>query len=148
MHIAIGSDHAGFALKAEILGLLGELDHSAQDFGVYDTAPADYPDVARVAAQAVARGDFDRGILLCGSGVGMAIAANKVRGIRAALCHDSFSAHSSREHNDANILCMGERVVGKGLARDIVTLWLATAFSGGERHQRRIDKVTALDDAR
>ncbi len=148
MHIAIGSDHAGFSLKREIIDLLGTLGHSYQDFGVYDTAPSDYPDVAEVVALAVAEGRFDRGILLCGSGIGMDMAANKVHGIRAALCHDTFSAHSSREHNDANVLCMGERVVGKGLARDVASVWLAGEFCGLERHQRRIDKVMALDAKR
>jgi ribose 5-phosphate isomerase B len=148
VHIAIGSDHAGYSLKREILDLLDTLGHSYQDFGVYDTAPSDYPDVAEVVARSVARGAFDRGILLCGSGIGMDIAANKVHGIRAALCHDTFCAHSSREHNDANILCMGERVVGKGLARDVAAVWLATDYSGLERHQRRIDKITALDAQR
>ena len=148
MHIAIGSDHAGFSLKREIIDLLDTQGHSYQDFGVYDTAPSDYPDVAEVVARAVAKGSFDRGILLCGSGIGMDMAANKVHGIRAALCHDTFCAHSSREHNDANILCMGERVVGKGLARDVATVWLASEFRGLERHQRRIDKITALDAQR
>jgi ribose 5-phosphate isomerase B len=148
MHIAIGSDHAGFSLKREIVDLLDMLGHSYQDFGVHDTAPSDYPDVAELVARAVATGGFDRGILLCGSGIGMDIAANKVHGIRSALCHDTFSAHSSREHNDANILCMGERVVGKGLARDIATVWLAADFCGLERHQRRIDKISALDAQR
>jgi ribose 5-phosphate isomerase B len=148
VHIAIGSDHAGYSLKREILDLLDTLGHTSKDFGVYDTAPSDYPDVAEVVARAVASGSFDRGILLCGSGIGMDIAANKVHGIRAALCHDTFCAHSSREHNDANILCMGERVVGKGLARDVATVWLAAEFCGLERHQRRIDKITALDAQR
>jgi len=148
MHIAIGSDHAGFSLKQEIIDLLEELGHSYQDFGVYDQAPSDYPDVGKEVAQAVARGDFDRGILICGSGIGMDITANKVHGIRAALCHDTFTAHSSREHNDANILCMGGRVVGRGLARDIVAVWLASEFTGAERHRRRIDKISALEASR
>jgi ribose 5-phosphate isomerase B len=148
MHVAIGSDHAGFSLKREIMDLLDTLGHSYRDFGVYDTAPSDYPDVAEVVARAVADESFDRGILLCGTGIGMDIAANKVHGIRAALCHDTFSAHSSREQNDANILCMGGRVIGKGLARDVAAAWLAAEFSGVERYQRRIDKVTALDARR
>jgi ribose 5-phosphate isomerase B len=148
MHIAIGSDHAGFSLKREIMDLLDALGHSHLDFGVHDTSPSDYPDTAVAVARAVAAGHFDRGILLCGSGIGMDMAANKVHGIRAALCHDTFSAHSSREHNDANILCMGERVVGKGLARDIAAVWLGADFRELERHQRRIDKITALDAQR
>lgn len=145
MNIAIGSDHAGLALKREIIDLLDQLGYAYQDFGVYDTSPADYPDVGKMVAEAVAASRFDRGILICGTGVGMDIVANKVRGIRSALCHDTFSAHSSREHNDTNVLCMGERIVGKGLARDIARLWLATEFSGQERHQRRVDKITKMD---
>lgn len=148
MRVAIGSDHAGFLLKRELVALLDEMGLAYRDFGSYDQAPADYPDTARAVAEAVAQGAFDRGILLCGSGIGMDIVANKVHGIRSALCHDTFSAHTSREHNDANVLCMGERVVGRGLARDIARIWLTTEFTGQERHQRRIDKITAVDIAR
>jgi len=143
MHIAIGSDHAGFSLKQEIIDLLEQLEFSYQDFGCYDQSPVDYPDVGRAVAQAVARGEYDRGILICGTGIGMSIVANKVRGIRAALCHDTFSARNSREHNDANILCLGGRVIGRGLAREIVQVWLNSDFSGQERHKRRVEKIEA-----
>lgn len=148
MIIAIGSDHAGFRLKEEIRRHVTALGHTCRDFGVPDQSPVDYPDVGRAVAQAVAAGDFDRGILICGSGIGMDIIANKVHGIRAALCHDTFSAHSSREHNNANVLCMGERVIGIGLALDVVSAWLAAEYSGAERHQRRIDKISALEALR
>ena len=146
MHIAIGADHAGFRLKAEIIKLLDELGHTYRDFGAYDASPSDYPDFGRAVAEAVARGDFDLGILICGNGIGMSIVANKVKGIRAALCHDTFSAHQSREHDDANVLCLGERVIGPGLARDIVKAWLAAEFSGAERHRRRLDKIKAMEE--
>ena len=148
MNIAIGSDHAGFRLKSELIALVTGLGHACRDFGVFDQTPADYPDVGREVAQAVAAGQYDRGILICGSGIGMDITANKVHGVRAALCHDTFSAHSSREHNNANVLCMGERVIGAGLARDIAAIWLAAEFTGAERHQRRIDKISALEALR
>ncbi len=146
MNIAIGSDHAGFLLKRELIDLLDQLGYAYHDLGVYDQSPSDYPDVGRTVAEAVARGKFDRGILLCGTGIGMDITANKVPGVRSALCHDTFSARSSREHNDANVLCMGERVVGRGLARDIAQIWLTTEFSGKERHQRRLDKIAAMEE--
>jgi len=145
MRIAIGADHAGFHLKAEIIKLLSELGHTYEDFGAYDARPSDYPDFGRAVAEAVARGDFDLGILICGNGIGMSIVANKVKGIRAALCHDTFSAHQSREHDDANVLCLGERVIGPGLARDIVKTWLAAEFSGAERYRRRLDKIKAME---
>ncbi len=141
MKIAIGSDHAGFNLKREIVALLDQMSVEVEDFGTHDTAAVDYPDVARPVARAVARGDFDRGILICGTGIGVSIAANKVKGVRAALCHDTFSAHSSREHNDSNVLCMGERVVGVGVALDVVRAWLGARFSGEPRHVRRVAKI-------
>ncbi len=148
MRIAIGCDHGGFALKQEILPVLGALGHAVHDFGAYDCTPSDYPDVAKQVAKAVAAGEYDAGVLLCGTGIGVDMAANKVHGIRAALCHDTFSAHSSREHNNANILCMGGRVLGPGLARDIVTTWLAANYTGEERHRRRLAKVSELDAER
>ena len=125
-------------MKEDIKGLLEDLGVDYKDFGTHSTESVDYPDVALPVAQSVADGLFDRGILICGTGIGIGIAANKVKGIRAALVHDTFSAHASREHNDANILTMGERVIGPGLARDIVTIWLATDFEGG-RHERRVE---------
>lgn len=141
MKIAVGSDHAGLSLKKEIIAFLKENSVNVQDFGCSDTWPVDYPDVARPVAEAVAQGDFDRGILICGTGIGMCITANKVRGARAALCHDTFSAHACREHNDANVLCMGQRVVGVGVALDVVKTWVGTEFSGEDRHARRIQKI-------
>ncbi|HEX2922463.1 MAG TPA: ribose 5-phosphate isomerase B [Chloroflexota bacterium] len=145
MKIAIGSDHAGLTLKKEIIALLKDLNVKVQDFGGSDTWPVDYPDVARPVAEAVAQGEYDRGILICGTGIGMSITANKVKGIRAALCHDTFSAHASREHNDANVLCMGQRVIGVGPALDIVKTWIATPFSSEERHARRVHKIEEPD---
>ncbi len=140
MRVAIGSDHGGFLLKEEIKLLLTEMQIEFKDFGAYSADSVDYPDIARALALVVAGGEFDRGILLCGTGIGMSIAANKVKNIRAALVHDVFSAVATREHNDSNILCMGERVIGFGLARLITKTWLTTEFSGG-RHARRIAKL-------
>lgn len=144
MKVAIGADHGGYRLKEDIKGLLEDLGVDYKDFGTHSTESIDYPDVALPVAQSVADGLFDRGILICGTGIGIGIAANKVKGIRAALVHDTFSAHACREHNDANILTMGERVIGPGLARDIVTIWLATDFEGG-RHERRVEKIMAIE---
>ena len=140
MKIAVGCDHGGFELKQAVMQFLQDNGYEYQDFGTYDTQSCDYPDVAVPVAKAVAAGEYDRGILICGTGIGIGIEANKVAGIRAALCHDTFSAHASREHNNANILTMGQRVIGQGLALDIVNIWLTTQFEGG-RHQRRIDKI-------
>lgn len=144
MKVAIGADHGGYRLKEDIKGLLEDLGVDYKDFGTHSTESVDYPDVALPVAQSVADGLFDRGILICGTGIGIGIAANKVKGIRAALVHDTFSAHACREHNDANILTMGERVIGPGLARDIVTIWLATDFEGG-RHERRVEKIMTIE---
>ncbi|QNB47057.1 ribose 5-phosphate isomerase B [Thermanaerosceptrum fracticalcis] len=144
MRIAIGSDHGGYQLKEEIKKALLEKKYEIKDFGTHSTDSCDYPDIALPLAQAVAAGEFDKGILICGTGIGISIAANKVPGIRAALCHDTFSARASREHNDANILALGERVIGKGLALEIVDVWLASEFSGG-RHQKRVDKIAAIE---
>ena len=140
MIIAIGSDHGGLGLKQEMMEHLKRCGTEVQDFGVFSRESADYPDIAFAVAEAVARGEYERGILFCGTGVGVAIAANKVVGIRAANCHDAFSAQMSREHNDANILTLGERVVGPGLAAMIIDIWLSAEFSGG-RHARRVDKI-------
>lgn len=148
MRIAIASDHGGFRLKSDIARLLLELSHGCHDFGPPDFHDVDYPDYAVKVARAVADGEFDRGILICGTGQGMAMSANKVKGVRAALCHDTFSARMSREHNDANVLCLGERVIGSGLAADIVKTWLKAEPSDEERHRRRVGKITALDQRR
>ena len=140
MRIAIGCDHRGLNLKRVIAGLLSEEGHSYEDFGCYDTASVDYPDIGGRVAQAVAEGRFDHGILVCSTGIGMSMVANKVPGVRAALCHDAFSARRSREHNNANVLCLGEWIVGEGLAREIVSAYLGAQFQG-ERHAQRLEKM-------
>ncbi|ADL52752.1 ribose 5-phosphate isomerase B [Clostridium cellulovorans] len=144
MKIALGSDHAGFQLKNAIQKHLIEKGIEVKDFGTESEASCDYSDFALKVAEEVKDKNFDFGILVCGTGIGISIAANKVPGIRAALCHDTFSAHSTRQHNNANILAMGARVVGEGLALDIVDIFLNTEFEG-ERHQRRIDKISLIE---
>lgn len=145
MKIALGSDHAGFQLKNEIIKHLEGRGIELKDFGTYGGQDScDYPDYAEVVAHEVVNKNYDFGILVCGTGVGISIAANKVKGIRAALCGDTFSAHSSREHNDANILALGQRVVGVGLAMDIVDIFLKSEFQGG-RHQNRVNKLNNLE---
>lgn len=141
MRIAIGSDHGGYEYKQEILKYLEERGYEVKDFGTYSKESCDYPVIAKAVAKAVVSGEYERGILICGTGIGMSIAANKVRGIRAALCSDTFSAHATREHNNSNILCLGQRAIGDKLALDIVDVWLKTEFSGDSRHQRRIDMI-------
>lgn len=145
MRIAIGSDHAGYRLKEEIARHLADERMAFEDFGTKDSEPVDYPDIGVKVAEAVANGEFDRGILICGSGIGMSITANKVRGIRAALCGDTYCARMSRLHGDANVLVLGERTIGLGPALDIVDAWLATEFSGEERHARRIRKMHEIE---
>ena len=144
MKIAISSDHGGNNLRREIMELLDELHISYEDFGPQTNDSVDYPDYARPVAEGVASGEFDRGILICGTGIGISIAANKFKGIRCALVHDVFSAKATRCHNDSNVLAMGERVIGPGLAREIVIAWLNTDFEGG-RHTRRIEKIAELE---
>lgn len=144
MRVALGADHGGFHLKEEIKKWLGEWGIAYEDFGTHSPESVDYPDYALAVAERVAAGEFDRGILVCGTGIGMCIAANKVPGIRAALCHDVFSARATREHNDSNVLTMGERVIGPGLAREIVDVWLRTAFAG-DRHARRVEKIRGIE---
>jgi ribose 5-phosphate isomerase B len=146
MRIAIGADHAGFALKTELVAWLGQRGLTCRDVGAACYQPDDdYPDYAVAVAQAVAAGEAELGIVVCGTGVGSCIAANKVPGVRAAVCSDTFSARGSRAHNDANVLCLGERVVGVGLAEEVVAAWLGESFSGDERHRRRLAKVRALE---
>lgn len=145
MKIAIASDHGGFELKKDIIKLLERKKIEYRDFGTFSAESVDYPDVAIPCAEAVARGEFDRGIIICGTGIGVCICANKVKGIRAALCHDTFSARMSRMHNDANVLTMGGRVIGPGLAADIVEEWLDAGFEGG-RHQRRVEKISEYEN--
>ena len=147
MRIAIGADHAGFALKTELAGIVRDLGHEVIDVGAHSfNADDDYPDFAEATAVAVARGDAQRSVLICGSGVGASIAANKVKGARAALCHDTYSAHQGVEHDDMNILVLGSRVIGSALARELVEAFLKAKFSGESRHVRRLNKVKALDD--
>ena len=145
MKLAIGSDHGGFRLKEAIKTYLLAHDYEVTDFGTESEDSCDYPDFAHPVAEAVAKGEYDRGILICGTGIGIGIVANKVKGVRAALCHDTFSAEACRNHNDANILTMGERIVGEGLALKIVETFLNSDFEGG-RHQRRVDKIKALEE--
>ncbi len=139
--IVIGSDHAGFDYKQEIFGQLKSAGYEVVDVGCYDKNSCDYPIIAQTLAKRVASGEFEKGILICGTGIGMSIAANKVKGIRAALCSDEFSARATREHNDSNILCLGARVIDVNLARKIVEIWLETPFSNLEKHKKRIAMI-------
>lgn len=139
--IAIGCDHGGFELKQDIIKHLESKGYKFKDFGCDDNSPCDYPDHARAVCKAILAGEFEKGILICGTGIGISIAANRMKGIRAALCSDCFSAEATRLHNDANVLALGGRVVGKGHALKIVDIFLETEFSGEERHQRRIDQI-------
>lgn len=139
--IGLGCDHGGYALKQEIIQYLEEKGFEYKDYGCYNDGSVDYPEYAKKVAHAVVDGECEKGILICGTGIGISIAANKVKGIRAALCHDCFSAQATREHNDANILAMGARVVGPGLAVKIVDTFLNTEFSNDERHIRRINMI-------
>ena len=145
MRIALGADHGGYQLKETIKAWLEEKGYETADKGTFDEESCDYPDFGKAVAYAVAGGKADKGILVCGTGIGISISANKVKGVRAALCGDTFSARMSRLHNDANILALGQRVTGQGLALDIVEVWLSTAFEGG-RHQRRVDKIMAIEN--
>ncbi len=145
MHIVIGSDHAGFALKPTIIEHVKSLGHTVVDVGSFDETPVDFPDVGRKVAEAVTSGKAERGIMVCGTGVGAAIAANKVRGIRAAVCHDVHSAHQSVEHDDVNVMCLGAKVVGAWLACDLVTAYLHASFSTDEDFRRRVAKLAAME---
>jgi len=144
MRVAIGADHAGFSLKQHLIATLARLGHQVDDRGTHDETPIDYPPICADVARLVASGKAERGIVIGGSGQGEQISANKVHGIRAALCNDLYTARLSRAHNNANVLAMGGRVIGFGLAEEILTLWLATAFDGG-RHQRRVDEITEIE---
>lgn len=144
MRIAIGADHAGFALKAHLAVALGRLGHQVDDLGTYTTDPVDYPAICAAVGRAVVDRRADLGVVVGGSGQGEQIAANKIPGVRAALCNDLYTARMSRAHNDANVLAMGARIVAAGLAEEILTLWLSTSFEGG-RHQQRLDQISALE---
>lgn len=147
MKIAVGSDHRGRDARQVIRAMIDQMGHECVDFGTDGTDPVDYPDLAYTVATAVADGQVDRAILICATGLGMSIAANKVKGIRAALCHDELSAQISRDHNDTNVLCLSGDQVGEVLLRKIVEAWIETQFSGG-RHQRRVSKITAIEEGR
>ena len=144
MKVAVGSDHAGYDLKVHLVATLGALGHEPLDLGTHSTAAVDYPPVCAAVGRAVVEGRADRGVVLGGSGQGEQMSANKVPGVRAALCNDLYTARMSRSHNDANVLAIGGRIVGCALADEIVALWLSTAFEGG-RHQRRIDEITQIE---
>jgi len=147
MRIAIGADHAGFALKQHLVATIRLLGHEVDDHGTHSEDPVDYPEICAAVGRAVVKGKADRGVVIGGSGQGEQLAANKVAGVRAALCNDLYTARMSRAHNDANVLAIGGRIVASGLADEIVTLWLATTFEGG-RHQRRIDQISAIERER
>jgi len=144
LKIVLGSDHAGFELKADLRDYLVEQNIAIFDMGVAEEIPADYPEIARAVAEKISQKEFERGILICGSGIGMSIVANRFPGVRAALCHDLYTARMSREHNDANLLVLGGRLIGKGLAREMIKVWLESVFQGGN-HQRRLDQIESLD---
>lgn len=145
MRIVMGADHAGFALKEELKKFVSGLGHEVVDVGTCDESPVDYPDFAVAVGTVILEGRAERGILICGSGVGASVAANKIAGIRAGLCHDTYSAHQSVEHDDTNVLVLGARIIGSEVARELVKAFLSAKFSHEERHQRRLDKVNALD---
>jgi len=145
MKIVIGSDHAGFELKEDLRVYLAERNVEVVELGAPGKDPVDYPDVGRAVAERVSKGEFQRGVLICGSGIGMSIVANRFAGVRAALCHDVYTARLSREHNDSNLLVLAGYLTAKGLAREILKVWLEAGFQGG-RHQRRLEKIKAMDE--
>jgi ribose 5-phosphate isomerase B len=147
MKIAVGSDHRGFDAKQVVKAVVGQMGHECIDFGTDSTSPVDYPDLAYMVGKAVSDGQVDRGVLICATGLGMSIAANKVKGIRAALCHDELTARIARDHNDSNVLCLSGDQLGEVLLRKIVEGWISTEFRGG-RHQRRVNKITAIEEGR
>ncbi|MEN8232076.1 MAG: ribose 5-phosphate isomerase B [Thermodesulfobacteriota bacterium] len=145
MIIALGADHGGFPLKKTVSATIEAANHEVLDLGTFDETPVDYPDYARSVAEAIVNEQAQRGVLICGSGVGACVAANKIMGIRACLCHDTYSAHQGVEHDDMNVLCLGARIIGPALAVELVKSFLAAHFSGSERHKRRLEKVAALE---
>lgn len=145
MRIAVGCDHAGFPLKAPAIQELERLGHEVVDLGTNSEEAVDYPDFAQAVGEAVMRGEVERGLIICGSGVGASVAANKIPGVRAATCHDTFSARQGVQDDDMNVLCLGARVIGPQLALDVIRAWLGATFSGEERHQRRLDKMKAIE---
>lgn len=145
MRLALASDHAGYDLKQELAAFLSRAGHEVEDLGAHSREPVDYPDAAEAAGEAVRSGRVERAIVVCGSGAGVSIAANKIPGVRAAVCHDTYTAHQAVEHDDLNVLCVGSRVIGGSLAAEIVTAFLSARFSGEDRHRRRLDKVLAIE---
>jgi ribose 5-phosphate isomerase B len=145
MRLVIGSDHAGFALKAAVVDHIKQLGHEVVDVGSYDDKPVDFPDIARRVAAAIKGGEAERGLMVCGTGVGAAIAANKMKGIRAAVCHDVHSAHQSVEHDDVNVMCIGAQIVGPWLAKDLISAYLGAEFSTNEDFRRRVEKLHQMD---
>lgn len=145
MKIAVAADHAGFLLKEDVKSFLQARGLDVLDLGVHDQQPSDYPDVARAIGEAIQKGEVARAVLVCGSGVGVCVAANKMKGVRAGLCHDTYSAHQGVEHDDINVLCLGARVIGTELARELVRAFIAARFTGEERHKRRLAKVEAME---
>ncbi len=148
MKIVVGSDHAGFPMKAELLAFLRETGHDVLDVGSYDSAPVDFPDIARQVAAAIISGRCERGLMVCGTGVGAAIGANKMKGIRAAVCHDVHSAHQCVEHDDVNVMCIGAQIVGPWLAKDLIAAYLNAKFSTSEEFRRRVAKLAQMDAER
>jgi ribose 5-phosphate isomerase B len=148
MRVAIGADHAGFSLKQDLAAYVKTLGHEVLDLGTDSADPVDYPDYAEAVGRAIVEGRAERGVLVCGSGVGASVAANKIAGIRAGVCHDTYSAHQGVEHDDMNVLVLGARVIGTELARELVRVYLEAKFSGAERHRRRLEKVKALEGRR
>lgn len=146
MRVALGSDHAGFELKKHLARTLSDSGFTVFDLGTHDTEPVDYPDFAAAVGRAVTDGRADRGIVICGSGAGASVAANKLKGVRAVVAHDTYTAHQSVEHDDVNVLCLGSRVIGSAVADELASAFLTAKFSNEERHRRRLDKVKALED--
>jgi ribose 5-phosphate isomerase B len=145
MKIAVAADHAGFPLKGKVLDTVRAHGHEPIDLGTFSTAPVDYPDLAKAIGEAIQAGRAERGVLLCGSGVGASVAASKLRGIRAAVCHDTYSAHQGVEHDDLNVLALGARIIGPELVAELVTAFLGARFTGEERHVRRLAKIAAME---
>lgn len=145
MKLALAGDHAGFELKRELIPFVHELGHETLDLGTHSAQPVDYPDYAEAIALAIREGRAERGILICGSGVGASVAVNKIPGIRGGLCHDVYSAHQGVEHDDMNVLVLGARVIGSALAKDLIRIYLGASFSGEERHRRRLEKIRGLE---
>lgn len=148
MRIVVGSDHAGFPMKAHAIECIEQLGHEVVDVGSYDDQPVDFPDIARRVTEAITSRDADRGLMVCGTGVGASIAANKVRGIRAAVCHDIHSAHQAVEHDDVNVMCIGAQIIGPWLARDLIRSYLEAEFSTSEEFRRRVEKLHDMDAER